>query len=306
MLYEYQKMTQRFVRDQQGRWIDPGDYTDFINRARREIAGRTQCLYNVSQISGGITAINVTAPGSGYTAPVATITPPDFPSHAGSNPSGIQATAQATQIGGQLASVNLIQGGSGYFQPSVTITDPHGTGATAAAVISPLSVTMADKEVYLFSDIPLNNFPGYDSILFVQSVAFIYANYRYVLPCYPWTIYQAMIRQYPNQYLYVPTMCAQLGQGNTGSIYMYPIPSAVYQMEWSFVALPSNLLSDNDVEAIPQPWQDGVPYFAAHLCYLELQNLNAAQYYLGLYEKMVGNYSRYARPRRLVNPYGRW
>jgi hypothetical protein len=66
------------------------------------------------------------------------------------------------------------------------------------------------------------------------------------------------------------------------------------------------LIDDQQPEAIPAPWSETDPYFAAHMCYLELQNLNAAKFYLDLYDQMVHRYSAYARPGRMTNPYGRY
>ena len=77
-------------------------------------------------------------------------------------------------------------------------------------------------------------------------------------------------------------------------------------MEWDCFCLPKDLNTDDDFDALPRPWTDAVPYFAAHLSYLGLQNLNAAQYYMSLYDEMVHRYSAYARPGRQINPYGRW
>ncbi len=66
------------------------------------------------------------------------------------------------------------------------------------------------------------------------------------------------------------------------------------------------MLMDNSIpEAIPQPWTDAVPYFAASLAYMELQNLNAARYYGEEFDKRTLGYSSYARPGRAINPYGR-
>ena len=66
------------------------------------------------------------------------------------------------------------------------------------------------------------------------------------------------------------------------------------------------MIDNHSVDVIPQPWADVVPYFAAHLAYLELQNLNAARFYLDLFDKMTQRKSDYARPGRITNPYGRW
>ena len=88
---------------------------------------------------------------------------------------------------------------------------------------------------------------------------------------------------------------------------MYPLPSQTYQFECDCFCLPTDMTLDNGVpEAIPQPWTDAIPYFAAHLAMLELQNYNAAKLYEQLFDKMTLGYSAQARPGRVVNPYGRY
>lgn len=306
MLNEYIQTVQGMIRDRGQRLVNPDDIGHYVNRARREVAERTQSIRILSPISGGIQTIQVTNPGTGYTAPVVTISTPDTPSGQLPLPAGSQAMASAQIIGGMISNISVDAGGSGYFQPQITITDPTGSGAVVVPMVQPICVTQFAQEVYPFSAVPLQIFPGVGEIFAVKSVSFIYANYRYSLPCYPFSIYQAMIRQYPQQYLYVPTLCAQFGQGTNGSLYFYPIPSTAYQFELDCFCLPMEMIDDNTYEAIPQPWRDAVPYFAAHLCYLELQNLNAAKFYLDLYDNMVHRYSGYARPGRMVNPYGRF
>lgn len=306
MLDRYLQQVERFTRDQNQQLLHPDDLTEYINRARRQLALRTQSIRRTPPISGAVESIAVTAAGSGYTDPVVTITPPDSPNGRPPYPGGLQATASAILIGGRIESISVTQGGDGYFSPSVTISDPTGTGAAAAPAVSPIFQLVGLQEEYRFCDIPLATFPGVDRVFAIQSVAVIYANYRYVLPVYPWTIYQAMIRQYPRQYYYVPTMASQYGIGGDGSLFLYPIASQAYQCELDCYCLPSDLLSDEDPEALPQPWQDAVPYFAAHLAFSELQNLNAAMYYYKLYDEMTGRYSQYANISKAVNPYGRY
>ena len=101
-------------------------------------------------------------------------------------------------------------------------------------------------------------------------------------------------------------MASQFGQGTSGSFYVYPIPSQTYQYELDCLCLPQDLITDLSVEIIPDPWSDAVKYFAAHLSYLDLQNFNAAQYYLTLFDSHLLRYSQYARIGRAVNIYGRW
>jgi hypothetical protein len=305
-LFDYMKQTQRMVRDQAQDLLNPNDLIDYVNRARREVAMRSECLRALPPASGGIGTITVTNPGSGYTNPTVTISAPDEPGGQVLNPFGAQAIATATVAGGQIVNIDVNYGGSGYFLPNVTITDPTGTGATATAVVPNILMLNPGQEQYRFSAIPVGDFPGYGPVYAVRSASVIYANYRYSLPQYSFSTYQAMIRQYPNQYLYVPTMCAQFGQGAAGSLFFYPLPSQPFQLELDCLCWPQDLLADTDVEAIPHPWTEAVPYQAAHFAYLELQNLNAAEYYRKLFDSKMPRYRGAASPGRVVNIYGRY
>lgn len=305
-LNDYLRQTQRFLRDHQQRLVNPLDLIEYINRSRREVAERTQSIRILTPVSGQISSILVTNPGQNYTDPQVIITPPDSPSGAQPNPGGKQALATALVINGQIGGVTLTNPGDGYFQPQVFFEDSTGTGAEATVMTTPLTATQGQQEIYPFSSVPLGMFPGVAEIFAVKSISFIYMNYRYSIPVFPFSVYQAYVRIYPQQYLYVPTAAAQFGQGVNGSLYMYPIPSTYYQMEIDCFCLPIDLEDDETFEAIPQPWADAIPYFATHLAFLELQNLNSAKFYLELYDNMVHRYSAYARPGRAINPYGRW
>lgn len=307
--FTHLKQTQRFLREQKQEFENPEDLLVYVNRARREVAGRTQCIRRLTPISGQCVSAAVTAGGHSYVSPVATITAPDFPSGLLPFPSGRQATALVQMNGGVVTAIDVQDGGSGYFQPTITITDSNGpgTGATATVTISPINTLNIGQEVYNFSDIFLGNFPGVDSVHAIKSASVIYSNYRYSLPMYAFSIYQSMIRQYPLQYQYVPTFCSQFGQGAGGSFYAYPLPSQTYQWEFDCFCLPQDMLLDNSIpEAIPQPWTDAVPYMAAQLAFMELQNFNSAKYYEQQFDKMTLGYSSQARPGRAVNPYGRY
>jgi hypothetical protein len=306
MLFDYMKRVQRLIHDSKMELVDPADIVDYINTARREVAMRTQCVRLLPAISGAVASANVTTGGTGYTAPVVTISAPDFPSGQLPFPNGAQATATANLVGTAIASIDITYGGAGYFQPQITITDPTGTGAAATLSTTLSNLLEEGQEVYPFSGVDLSPYPGYGAIYLVRSVSIIYANYRYSIPIYSFSTYQAYIRQYPFQYQYVPTLGTLFGQGTSGSLYLYPIASQTYQMEWDCSCLPQDLATDQDVEVIPLPWTDAVPYFAAHLAMLELQNGNSARMYLDLFDQRTARYSTYARPGRAVNPYGRY
>ncbi len=306
MLNTYLKQVQRFMRDANQVLLNPEDLIEYINLARRDLAGRTQCVRVLTPISGGISSAIVTAGGSGYTDPVLTISEPDFPSGMAPYPGGLQATGSLTVDGGVIIDVQITNGGAGYFQPTFTITDSTGSGAEIELVGTIGNQTIGEQEVYNFRDFDVSMYPGVGAPIAVHSIAMLFNNWRYVLPCYGFTTYQAMIRQYSLQYQYVPCVFSQYGQGANGSLYMYPIPSTAYQFEADLFCQPQPLTDDGSVEVIPQPWQDAVPFLAAHYAFLELQNYNAASMFEQLYEKKVKQFSSYARPSQVTNPYGRW
>ena len=306
-LNDYLQEVQRFVREVRQELLNPDDLRMYINAGRREVAMRAQCIRRLTPSSGSLMAITVTNPGSGYSAnsTVVTISAPDFPSGQLPNPQGRQATALAIVQGGAIAAIYVQDGGSGYFQPTVTITDGAGVGATAVVTqMSYINALAAGQEQYNFADIDVSMFPGVDSIFAVKSVSIIYANYRYTLPMYSFSVYQALIRQYPYQYQWVPAFSSQYGQGTDGSLFMYPLPSQVYQYEMDCFCLPSDLIDNQSVEAIPAPWTQAVKYYATSHAFLELQNFNAAEYYSKKFDDVMPRYRSYATPSRAINPYG--
>mgnify|MGYP001571888295 FL=1 len=303
----YLQQTQLFLNDVKQELLNPEDLRSYINRARRETAMRAQAIRRVVPITGAVITASVTAAGSGYTnSPTVTITTPDFPSGEGADPSGAQATASAIVQSGTIAAVLIDYGGAGYWQPTAEITDSTGTGASVTLQLSPINKVVQGQEVYNFADVDISMFPGCESIYMVRGVSILYSAFRYSLAMYSFSTYQAKLRQWAQQWQYVPGVAAQLGQGNQGSLYFYPVPSQEYQCEFDCQMLPSDLITNLSVEAIPDPWTEAVPYFSAHLCYLQIQNFNAAKMYLDLYDKMLQRYSDYARVGRVTNPYGRY
>jgi|HubBroStandDraft_2_1064218.scaffolds.fasta_scaffold00003_59 hypothetical protein len=307
-LFGYMQLVQRLIRDTKQEQTNPDDLIAYINQGRREVAERAQCIRRLTPISASVVSATVVDPGTGYTAPVVSITAPDFPSGLAPYPNGAQATSNAILLGGTIAAVDIVFGGSGYFQPQAGIIDPTGTGASISLTLSPMNLLQPNQEVYQFSDLPVQSWwPGIDYVYALRSnPVIIYSNYRYALPTYAFSEYLARVAQFPFQYLFVPTFAAQFGQGSDGSIYAYPLASQQFQWQWDCLCAPSDLLDDQSYDAVPHPWAQSVAYYAAHLCYLNYQNLNAAEYYMKLYENSVVRRSQAARPSRVVNPYGRY
>jgi hypothetical protein len=305
-LFDYLKQCQSFLRDGSQKLFDVGDLIRYTNMARREVAMRAQCVRVLPPISGAIISASILNGGTGYTNPTVEISFPDSPGGQLLNSNGAQAIGVATQVGGVIQDVNITYGGDGYYQPTIAISDPTGKGAVIQPNLSPIMTANFAQEVYNFSDVPLDNFPGVESVYAVLSVSLLYANGRYSVLIYSFSQYQAMIRQYgPGNYYYVPCMGAQYGRGAGGSFYLYPPPSQSLQMEFDCCCLPSDLTADSETCPIPDPWTDAVPYWAAHLAMLELQNHNMARSYLDLFDRRMHQFGAYSLPGRAISPYGR-
>jgi hypothetical protein len=305
-LFDYMKRVQRLVHDTRQVMLDPADIVDYINDARREVAMRSQAIRHVPRMWGAIMSATITNGGTGYTAPTVTITPPDSPSGELPFPNGNQATGSATQIGGVIDSVFIPYGGDGYWQPQITIHDPTGTGATAIPNMSPISQVLPGQEKYDFSQFDLSVFPGVASIYAIRSVSILFSQWRYSVAIYSFSEYQAKIRSFASgSFQWIPTYGTQFGRGSGGSLFLYPLPSQPYQMEIDCSCLPQDLITNLSVEALPDPWTDAVPYWAARTAYLEMQAHNNARTMEMLFDQRMTRFGAYAAPGRAINRYGR-
>jgi hypothetical protein len=81
-----------------------------------------------------------------------------------------------------------------------------------------------------------------------------------------------------------PQRMSQQGQGASGTLWFDPVPTAPGTVILDIVGLPTPLATDADVEAIPTPWVDAVPFYAAWLAFQNLQRQADA-------DKMMARYA---------------
>ena len=92
-----------------------------------------------------------------------------------------------------------------------------------------------------------------------------------------------------------PKTYSQFGQGVSGTVYLYPAPDQAYTLNVDCVCEPIPLVNDTTVEAIPYPYQEAVPYYAAYLAFLSSQRAADA-------DRMWQEYQKFAmRARQFSN-----
>ncbi len=281
--------------------------TTYINTARSQIAAEGQCVRALPPISGPITIVTIQMGGSGYGSPTVILSAPDSPSGQGAFPSGQQASATATVSGTSITAVTLSSTGQGYFTPIVTFSGA-GTGAVAIAVVSGIAQTVINQEVYpfaTFNPLVATSGSGISSVYMVNGVSMVWATFRYTLERVSFSKYQARVRNYTTGYTYIPGIWSQFGQGANGSLYVYPIPNAAYQMELDCLCLPINLATDTDPEALPYPWSDAVPFLAAYYAYQGSQRNADADRMWNEFQKFMKRARQMSNPRSVSNWYGR-
>ena len=96
-----------------------------------------------------------------------------------------------------------------------------------------------------------------------------------------------------------PSAWAQLGQGESGTVYLYPTPTSVLTLSLDAVFYPSTLAQDTDTETLPYPFTDAIPYYAAYLALLSSSDKERR----GEAPKMWEQYTEFvARARRASTP----
>jgi hypothetical protein len=88
-----------------------------------------------------------------------------------------------------------------------------------------------------------------------------------------------------------PVRWAQQGQGVSGTLFFSPTPNASFTASLDTVLLPVALTTDSTPEAIPYPWTDAIPFYAAYYAYMSAQRQADADMMYARYK----DFSRRAR-----------
>jgi hypothetical protein len=312
-LTAYQQQTQRLLHDPNAQAYSLADLTTYINIARSQIALEGECIRVL--LSGGmITALAITGPGTGYSGTASvSIT----------GALGAQAFATASLAGGSVASVTLTAGGWGYIPASavsVLVTgSTGGSNASVSATVDNSATTITGQETIQFSALNAvfstwnaNGFAGNPNpVLGLNQVLKVFdiacnqnGTYKPMLTQKVWSEFQAYLRIYSNTQQNYPTYWSQYLYGIAGSIYLFPWPAQPLQLDVDCCASPIALVTDSTVEAIPYPWTDAIPYYAAYLAYENSQRKEDADRMFKLYEMFMTRSRAYSETPFMPDWYG--
>lgn len=115
---------------------------------------------------------------------------------------------------------------------------------------------------------------------------------------------QAYLRAASPVYRGFPAYWAQYGQGETGSLYLWPKPPQNLQMDVDAYCTPLDLSGSQTVDLIPEPWNDAVVEYATHLAYRNSQRFEFAEQALARYSALVAEARVNVTPALVPSFYG--
>lgn len=283
LLSEYVTQTRDILKDPRAAFYSAASVKSWINRARSQCAQDNQCVRYMPASWGSVLTATVTNPGSGYSAATLTVTGPDAQG-------GSYTTALLTAVtsAGLMTSVIIANAGSGYIDvPTVTV-DGDGAGAEVVVTLTPHLATVAEQETYTFAaaNAVLDEIVGLKGIIGVQGISVSWGALRPTLSHIDFSSMQAYLRAQSIGMMNFPSVWAQYGQGSLGSVYLWPRPAQVAQMEWDCYCDVLPLVDDTSVDLIPGPWDQSVPFYAAYLAYLYAQRFDDARMMLSEFKRM--------------------
>lgn len=274
-LTAYQNKTQLLLHDTSGQLYQLSDITSYINTARSQLALEAECvrfLYGVD----GLYLTGTFTLGS----PVITVVSPVV---------GTQVV-----VGQTIISPNVIGGAVVTAIDTGANTITLSNNATAGAVASQFQLTpsyaintQVNQEIYPLPQ-NVNTGQGIKDVIAVKSITVNWGagggSNAPMLQYWDFTTYQAYLRYYGQTGLGGQPCVWTRYQNN---VLIRPVASSVYPMQWDTICSVIDLTDDNTPEAIPYPFTDAIPYYAAYLALFNSQRAGDAQMMLEEYEKFA-------------------
>lgn len=275
-LTNYLTLTRQLVNDPSAQRYTDANLTTFINIGRSQLALKGQCVRFVFGLDGIL--FTGTFNGTNSVTNVSPSASQILDTITGANPWVIpninNVVAQGTTV-------------SAFTGTTMTLSAAATGSGTYQFTVSPPNVTVVNQEVYSTpSNVCLTN--GVQNVIGVQSVAVNWGSYGsnlYTANFADWPTFQAFARQYPNL-SGNPWYWTRFENVNN-AVYLRPIPSLAFPMQWTTTCSVVPLTTDSTPEAIPYSYTDAVPYFAAYLAMMSSQRQDDAKSMLAIYDMFV-------------------
>jgi hypothetical protein len=156
------------------------------------------------------------------------------------------------------------------------------------------STVVVNQEAYQLSGLPQGA-----ATLDIMNINLFWGNSRVPMRYLPWTDFNAQLRYWQN-YVGRPIAFSMYGPQ---TFYIAPVPDQTYTIELDTVVQPTNLVNLSDVETIPLPYTEPVPYYAAYTAKYKEQSYGEAEIFKQEYIKKVQNVLATSFQRRMPTPY---
>jgi hypothetical protein len=174
--------------------------------------------------------------------------------------------------------------------------------SAAIRVLATLSITGASNS-YNFSAINVTGTSGVEGVQAIRMMSYnVTGGKTFVIPR-PWEWFNRYLLCQVSLPAGPPQQWAQYAQGSLGSLFVSPTPDVSYTINLDAICYPIALASDSDPEALPYPWTDAVPFFAAYYAYLSSQREQDAVQMFAKYEFFAARARRFSTPDVLPNQY---
>jgi hypothetical protein len=212
------------------------------------------------------------------------------------------------------ATQRLLHDTSGTRYPTIDLTAYINTARSQLALegecvrvlygadYSTTNNTVTNQETYNLPTTVATNY-GIKDVISVRSVSVNYGGQQgsnqYMLSQMDFTGLQAFYRFYGPNLVGNPAVWAFY----QNKIYLRPIPSQVYPMQWDTMCSVIDLVDNTTPEAIPYPFTDCVPYYAAYMAYLNSQREADAKAMKVIYEEFAGRARKFVQRTYAPNVY---
>jgi hypothetical protein len=166
----------------------------------------------------------------------------------------------------------------GGATPGLAIPGAATPGAADTTILTFSTIASVEKYHFGYAKPFLHaQFEGVDSVSDLIEVAVSWGSAS--RPVMEWCSFeelQALSRIYSVGVFTYPFKAALQGDGANQVLFLFPVPGLQLEMEWDATCLPKPLRTNNDYEAIPEPYDNAVKFFAAMYAFQATQRYGSA------------------------------